>query len=172
MSSKTDPIDWEGVYWQYMPRLYNFFLYRFTDRAVAEDLTAITIEKAWQHREQYQEERGTILTWLFSIARHTSTDYLRQNHHHLPLEYALNRPDSDVVEDIVGEMLTQQDQLRRLAAMIQELQPRERELIALKFGGGLTNRAIARLTGLSESNVGIILFRLIKHLRENWEPVR
>jgi RNA polymerase sigma-70 factor (ECF subfamily) len=48
------------------------------------------------------------------------------------------------------------------------LSDRERELIALKYGAELNNRLIARLTGLSESNVGSILHRVIGSLREKW----
>jgi RNA polymerase sigma-70 factor (ECF subfamily) len=53
--------------------------------------------------------------------------------------------------------------------MLKELAIRERELIALKYGGGLTNREIARATGLSESNVGTILHRVVGRLRARWE---
>ena len=45
------------------------------------------------------------------------------------------------------------------------LSHRERDLIGLKFAGGLTNRRIAALTGLSESNVGVILYRAVRRLR-------
>lgn len=37
--------------------------------------------------------------------------------------------------------------------------------MALKYGAGLTNRAIARLTRLSESNVGSLLHRVVQRLR-------
>jgi RNA polymerase sigma-70 factor (ECF subfamily) len=40
--------------------------------------------------------------------------------------------------------------------------------MALKYGAGLTNRAIARATGLSESNIGTILHRAVQTLREHW----
>ena len=46
---------------------------------------------------------------------------------------------------------------------------RERELIHLKYGAELTNREIAQLTGLSESNVGTILHRVAGKLRMEWE---
>jgi RNA polymerase sigma-70 factor (ECF subfamily) len=48
------------------------------------------------------------------------------------------------------------------------LPPRQRELIALKYGADMTNRAIARATGLSESNVGTILHRAVEALRVRW----
>jgi RNA polymerase sigma-70 factor (ECF subfamily) len=40
--------------------------------------------------------------------------------------------------------------------------------MALKYGAGMTNRAIARATGLSESNIGTILHRTVQTLRELW----
>jgi RNA polymerase sigma-70 factor, ECF subfamily len=49
------------------------------------------------------------------------------------------------------------------------LPEREQELIALKYGADLTNREIARLTGLSETNVGSILYRVVRKLRQRWE---
>ena len=63
------------------------------------------------------------------------------------------------------------DDIRQLRRLLAPLPPRERELIALKYGAGLTNRAIAQLVGLSETNVGTILHRLVKQLRTQWEQV-
>jgi RNA polymerase sigma-70 factor (ECF subfamily) len=57
---------------------------------------------------------------------------------------------------------------RRLASLLLDLPERDRELLALKYGAGLTNRAIARATGLSESNVGTILHRAVQALRSRW----
>ena len=62
-----------------------------------------------------------------------------------------------------------QAELRRLGRLVADRPPRERELIALKYGAGATNRAIAKLTGLSESNVGTILHRTITALRAAWD---
>ena len=38
----------------------------------------------------------------------------------------------------------------------------------MKYGAEMTNRAIARATGLSESNVGTILHRAVESLRVRW----
>jgi len=48
------------------------------------------------------------------------------------------------------------------------LSEREQELIALKYGAELDNRQIAKLTGLTESNVGTILHRAVLTLRRQW----
>jgi RNA polymerase sigma-70 factor (ECF subfamily) len=39
----------------------------------------------------------------------------------------------------------------------------------MKYGAELTNRKIAELTGLSETNVGTILYRVVRKLRAQWE---
>ena len=53
--------------------------------------------------------------------------------------------------------------------LLERLPERERSLVALKYGAELNNREIVRQTGLSESNVGTILFRAVNKLREEWE---
>ena len=58
--------------------------------------------------------------------------------------------------------------LARLQALTARMPERTRELIALKYGAGASNRLIARLTGLSESNVGTILHRAVESLRAEW----
>ncbi len=67
------------------------------------------------------------------------------------------------------DCLVEQDDLVRLRKLLAGLPPREQDLVALKYGSGLTNRAIANLTGLSETNVGTILYRVVNHLRQCWE---
>ena len=46
------------------------------------------------------------------------------------------------------------------------LDPRERDLVALKFAGGLSNAEIARVLGTSESNAGTLLHRTVTKLRK------
>ena len=53
-----------------------------------------------------------------------------------------------------------------LAAALRRLDERERDLIGLKFYSELNNREIAKVTGLSESNVGTVLYRCMAKLRK------
>jgi RNA polymerase sigma-70 factor (ECF subfamily) len=53
-----------------------------------------------------------------------------------------------------------------LRAALAELEPRERDLLALKFAGGLNNVEIAKVLGLSGSNTGTKLHRAVEKLRE------
>jgi RNA polymerase sigma-70 factor, ECF subfamily len=159
-------VDWNFVYEEYMPRVYKFFRYRVQDPILAQDLTAITFEKAWRMRRTYRADLSGIATWLLTIARNTAADHFRQQ-----------RPEDDLRDDRpegtayrpVEDHVLQADNLTYLLALMEELTPRERELIALKYGAGLTNRAIAELTGLTESNVGTTLSRIVHLLRARWD---
>ena len=160
---ETDAVDWDEVFREELPRLFNYFRYRGFDRASAEDLTSTTFEKAWRARDRYRRERAAVGTWLLAIARRAAIDQLRRLRREVPLEDepapAAETPETAALRS---------DERRRLRALLAGLSPRERELTAHKYGAGATNRAIAALTGLGESNVGTILHRTIAALRARW----
>ncbi len=157
-------VDWNAVYDDAMPRLYNYFRYRVGPGADAEDLTATTFERAWSARDRYRRDVSAFTTWLFAIARNVAIDHYRRRRPQLSLASAAAVIDPDTA-DSLAERRSDHD---RLAALLATLGERERELVALKYGAEMTNRAIARATGLGESNVGTILHRTIAALRERW----
>jgi RNA polymerase sigma-70 factor, ECF subfamily len=158
--------DFESIYQAEVPRIYHFFCYRLGEGPLAEDLTAATFEKAWRGRGRFRQQ-ASFSTWLFTIARHVAEDYYRKHRHHaeVSLEEAGDTPDTAILE----EQVDQKADFAQLSLLLAGLADRERELVALKYGGGLTNRAIAQLTGLTESNVAVILYRTLRSLRSAWE---
>lgn len=158
-------VDWDAVYAEELPRVFNFFRYRVGDDALAEDLTSQTFEKAWRARDHYRRDVARFSTWLFTIARNVAADHFRRRHPEVPLEAAEHHPSGDSPE----EDAIRRDHAERLGELLASLDERERELLSLKYGAGLTNRAIARVTGLSESNVGTILHRTVTSLRTQWQ---
>jgi len=157
-------LDWDRLYLDLAPRVYNYFRYRLGHDRDAEDLTSRTFEKAWAARGSYRSDLAGFSTWVFKIAQNVVVDHMRAQHAHLPIDFA-NAVISD--ESTATNPETQSD-LSRLARLTRDLAPRERELIALRYGAELTNRAIAKLTRLSETNVGSTLHRIVKTLRKQW----
>ena len=156
--------DWDAVYTEHLPRIYNYFRFRLASEADVEDLTARVFEKAWSARSRYRQDLAAFSTWLYRIAQNVGIDYLRSRRTHAPLEDAV-----EVIVDGTPEADAEgRSDLARLAALTASLPDRERDLIALRYGAGLSNRAIAPLVGLSESNVGTILHRTVQALRSRW----
>lgn len=164
MATAIEEINWDSVVNNELPRLYNYFRYRLGDEGVAEDLTSTTLEKAWLKRHRYSKDRAAFSTWLFSIAKNEVVNYLRKRRISLPLSMAETAAD----ESAERNMEKIQD-IQRLSRLLADLPEREQELISLKFGAELNNREITAVVGLSESNVGTILSRVIQKLREQWK---
>lgn len=167
--SMTEQIDWDLVYKTELPRIYNFFLYKIGHRELAQDLTAATFERAWKLRSRYQMRIASISTWLFGIARNVLKEHLRKNKitslRSEPIIQNKELPSSIDIE----KSIQQQQEKEHLRNILLDLPEREQDLIALKYGAGLTNREIANLTNLSESNVGSILHRTVIKIRTRLE---
>src|SRR5262245_26117942 len=84
-ASAKEP-DWEALYAEQLPRIYNFFRYRVAAGTVAEDLTSITFEKAWRSRLRYRRDLSSFSTWLFTIARNVAVDYFRRERTEVSLD--------------------------------------------------------------------------------------
>jgi RNA polymerase sigma-70 factor (ECF subfamily) len=156
--------DWEAVYAEQLPSVYNYLRYRTGHEALAEDLTSRTFEKAWRDRHRYRRDLAGYATWLLRIARNVAIDHLRTAHEHAPLEEAAEI----AAESTPEEEAVLRSNFARLSALMRVLPEREREILALKYGAGATNRAIADVAGLSESNVGTIVHRTVELLRSRW----
>lgn len=167
MTAAVEEIDWNSVVNNELPRLYNYFRYRLGDEGVAEDLTSVVLEKGWLKRHRYRKDRAAFSVWLFSIAKNEVIGYLRKRQVSLPISMAETASD-----ETIEHSLEQSQDIQQLSCLLAGLSERERELISLKFGADLNNREIAAITGLSESNVGTLLSRVLQKLREQWEGAR
>jgi RNA polymerase sigma-70 factor, ECF subfamily len=160
-----DEADFEELYRAELPRVYNYFRFRVGDGPLAEDLTSETFEKAWRNRWRYRRDLAAFSTWVFTIARRVAQDQYRRQRKDVPLEAVSEARTDENLEDLIEQLAD----TARVAVLLARLADRERELVALKYGAGLTNRAIAKLSGLSESNVGVILHRAVQQLQAEWE---
>jgi len=157
------------LYDRYFTRVYNYIRYRCADAVEADDLTAQVFLKALVNLEKYDPEKAPFEPWLFTIARNLLNDNFRKKRRY----YLVNIED---VEHILShsnrpieEKIERNEQKYRLLECVKNLSNRHQDLIALKFGANMTNREIAKLTGLSEQNVGVILHRGIKKLRKTMQ---
>ena len=100
--------------------------------------------------------------WVFGIARNAALDELRKRKRRASLVVDPEDTTSPTAED-QAELAVRRETVR---AALGSLDGQERDLIALKFAGGLSNAEIARVLGMSESNVGTRLHRTITKLRE------
>ncbi len=164
VSTAKDPDEFLLFYDAYFPRVYNYIRFRCVDAVSTDDLTSIVFEKALSNFKDFDPERGQFGAWLFGIARNTVNSYLKftMKQATLPLDEISDQKAPDPLPE---ESLIQSETKGELLSALSKLDSRERDLLSLKFAGHLTNRRIAEITSLTDSNVGIILHRAIQKLR-------
>lgn len=162
---QTHDPNWEHVYKKFLPQVFHFFCYRVGNQILAEDLTSIAFEKAWSGRHHFRNDIGSFRQWLFGIARNVMADHFRKEKNEVQITHDI--PDSTHNSPEIA--FQRNSDYLRISKLLSNLPDRERELVSLKYGAELTNRAIAELTGLSETNVGTILYRTVRKLRTEWE---
>lgn len=63
----------------FAPRLQAYAGTKFGNEQLAADLVQETMTTIWQKAHLFNAERGSAVTWVFTIARNTGFDYLRKN---------------------------------------------------------------------------------------------
>jgi RNA polymerase sigma-70 factor (ECF subfamily) len=155
-------LDFEALYRAARDDVYAYVATLLRDRSAAEDVTAAAFERAYRKQRTYKASRGSERAWLFGIARNAALDELRRRKRAAALTAEPADVDAAPPEDAA------ENALRRAAvrAALERIDPRERELIALKFHAGLDNSEIATVLGVSVSNAGTQLHRAMTKLRE------
>lgn len=159
----TPKLQFDALYRNSAPDVYAYVASLLRDRAAAEDVTAQAFERAYRRQRSFNPKRGNERSWLFGIARNAALDELRRRKRRAHLAVDPEDPAAQAAFDDVGD-----GDARRLTVQsaLGELDPPDRELITLKFHGGLSNAEIASVVNTSESNVGTRVHRAMTQLRE------
>ena len=139
-------------------RVYGYVAYRIGDGPDAEDVTNDVFERALRYRESYDSARGAPLHWLLGIARRC-------------VDTELGRPRTEQTPplDLASLEDLEEETLQRLsvAAALEGLDDRAKDLVALRYGADLTARQIASLLGLKTNAVEVALHRTLARVREH-----
>jgi RNA polymerase sigma-70 factor, ECF subfamily len=136
-------------------RVYAYAAYRIGAGPDAEDITSATFERALRYRDSFDPRRGDPAAWLIGIARRCIAEAALAAP--APENAAPEVPGVDHAEYIADRL--------ELRAAVARLPQRERELVALRFGGDLTARQIGELLEMKTNAVEVALHRALASLR-------
>ena len=161
-SLNTSGASFDALYRDSARDIYAYVRTLLGDDASAEDVTALAFERAYRRRASFDARRGSQRGWLFGIARNAALDELRRRKRCAPLVGEIT-DEAGPAPDEEADLALRRATVRAALATLSE---RERELVALKFHGGLSNAELAAVLGTSESNAGTRLHRAVAKLRE------
>jgi len=129
----------EILYGRYVRPVFGLALRRLGDRGHAEDAVQEAFTAIWRSASTYRPERGAAGGWLYTVARNAIVDRLRRNGPSVDAEL----PELASAEPGPAEQAENSDVAWRVHRAMEELQPREREVIELAYWSGMSQSEVA-----------------------------
>jgi len=159
-----EAIGW--LYERYFDRIYRYVFLKLNDPTDAEDITEQVFLKMIEAISGFKWQGSSFASWLFRIAHNLIVDHVRQ-HSRRP-QVALDPVGATIPAEGSDphDWAEQSDlggHLRECMAELTELQAR---VIALKFGGGLSNAEVAEILDRSEGAIKALQYSALQNLNK------
>lgn len=165
IAARNDAKAFSELYTYYFPRVYNFIFSRVRNVDIADEIISMSFEKVFLNLHTFDQNKASFSTWLFRITLNTLSDYFRRVNRRKEMPWneemiieigIAEGPDTRIIID---------ESKRDLLLALDQLSEKERRVIVLKYWSELSNKEIAKIENISETNVGVFLFRTIKKLK-------
>lgn len=153
-------------YRRHADRVYRYARWRTGSRATAEEVVSDVFLEAWRAADDYDAARGSVESWLLGIARNVVRRKRRELAREAERRGRRDLDDLETPRPGPEEELLRRERTGRLLEAVWALPERDRDLVALAYGGGLSRRRIAEMTGLTPGAVRTRLHRVLERLRE------
>jgi RNA polymerase sigma factor (sigma-70 family) len=164
------PLTAEVLCARYAHRVYRFAAMVAAGDVEADDLAQESLVRAIRNLAQFDARRGSLETWLWRIVVNTATDAGRvSTRRRLLWERFRSQPTiGENVEDLALKRITATE----LLAAVRRLRPRERGMIALRFGAGLGLAEVGAAFGISPPAATMAIRRALDTLRNLLKETR
>ncbi len=164
----TNAIGW--LYDHYYDRIYRYVLFKVGSVDEAEDLTGQVFLRMVESIRGFEWQGSSFASWLYRIAHNQVVDFLRRRTRRPqvdidPLASVLIADTGD--PQVAAEAAELRGQLRGALDRLTELQS---QVIALKFGGGLSNAEVAHILGRTEGAVKALQYSALQNLARWLQP--
>ncbi len=166
-AAQADPAAFDALYRRYLARVYRYLRAHVGSDDEAADLTQQVFLKALDALPRYRPRGAPFTAWLFQIARHVAADAHRRHRPTLAWD-ALPEALHPLAEQEPEAAALRLEALAQLGTLLERLDARKRELLALRFAAGLTAPEIAKVVGKRPDAVKKQLSRTIQMLKEQY----
>lgn len=164
LCQQGSPRAFESLLHRYQPRVLRFIERQIGNLEDARDITQRTFLQVHDSLSRFRPG-NRFSPWLFTIARRQGIDFQRQaGSRHRVYDQLASEPKPDGEAD-PGKLLSQQEEVDAIWHWIRtNLDERSAEILWLRIQEDLDLSEIATVTGLSQSNVKVLLHRARKSL--------
>lgn len=155
------------LYDRYASRVYALTLRVLGDPMLAEEATQDTFLKLWSRARTYSPHRGSFVTWLLTIARHTALDRLRLEGRRPTLS---GPEDPDTIWPTIPDenQNPEEARWRSMYFAVQSLPDEQRQVIELAYYQGMSQSEIAEVLDWPLGTVKTRIRAAMQSLRQVW----
>ena len=153
---------------QYAPAVCRFAAMAARTPSEADDIAQDALLRAVRGLSTFDAGRGSIEAWLWRIVANAAHDHQRAERRRMALWTRLSGFWDSPSESVESLALDRIDNSRLLAA-VRAMRPRDRMLLALRFGADLDLRAVGLALGMSDATAGKAVLRALEKLRATLE---
>lgn len=143
------------------------------DEEVLKDVCQEVLINIWKNLEKFRGESG-LSTWIYRISVNTCLINIRSEKRRKdsPAEGIKieNLTSQEIVQEQIQEDLTEK-KINFFRNFLNQLSPSDKALVTL-YLEELSTKEMAEITGLSESNVRVKIFRIKEQIKNKWEEVK
>lgn len=150
----------ERVYIEFKDKVTRYVRGKIGSEHDSEDVVSDVFVKVFNGLSDFNENKASLSTWIYTITRNAVIDYFRASKRLCEL------PEELCSEDETEQNMINTEMLERLADALERLDERERDVIVLHYYGGRTLKDIARTMGISYSYIKLIHSNALKALRK------
>jgi len=162
-AQRRDQEAFTQLYEQHFDRIYRYVALRIGDKIEAEDMTQQVFINALRSISSFKWKGIPFSAWLFRIAHNQVVDYLRKKAKQATIPLDESQASSDSNPQLVAERRLDIEQLLLATRHLTEAQ---REVISLRFAGGLSITQVSKVMGKSEGAVKALQHSAIVALRK------
>ena len=152
------------LYETHFDKIFRYVVLKIRNQAEAEDMTQQVFIKAYESIGSYQSQGVPFTAWLFRIAHNQMVDYVRKQSKRqtVPLDESLQIMDDCDVEHEVETKI----EMEKVVLATAKLTKAQREVISLRFAGGLSITEAAKTMRKSEGAIKALQHSAILALRK------
>ena len=161
-AAQADPSKFEALYELHFERIYFFIASRVRERAVAEDITSETFQKALASLGSYEWRGAPFSAWLYRIASNAIVDHFKRANREQQideLEHPLAKPElaANDIEFIERHV--------HFFGLVEQLPDVQRRVVVERFVEDRSIREIAQRLEKTEGAIKQLQFRALQTLR-------
>lgn len=171
-AQRGEPAAIAWLYDRYFDRIYRYVLFKLGNPHEAEDIAESVFLRMIEAIGGFQWQGASFAAWLYRIAHNQIVDVLRQR---------TRRPQVDL--DPLATLLVAEtgdpyiwaeaaEMRGRLREALHQLTDLQAQVIALKFGGGLSNAEVGRVLDRTEGAVKALQYSALQNLQKRLGPQR